>query len=135
MAAPKSKSQLPLYLGLAAAGGVGYYLYTAGGNPKVAEKQFESDLSKASAKIKSEIPGSGKEIKKDGEKWASEAGAKVDALSDKARADLAKAEGKFDQYRKDASNKTLEKIDAADRKIEEGAAKAKSGISSWFGGK
>jgi hypothetical protein len=55
--------------------------------------------------------------------------------TDKARADLAKAEGKFDQYRKDASNKTLEKIDAADRKIEEGAAKAKSGISSWFGGK
>jgi hypothetical protein len=44
MAAPKPKSQLPLYLGLAAAGGVGYYLYTAGGNPKVAEKQFESLL-------------------------------------------------------------------------------------------
>lgn len=28
-------------LGLAAIGGVGYYLYSAGGNPKVAEKQFE----------------------------------------------------------------------------------------------
>jgi len=40
MAAPKSK--LPLALGLTAAGGVGYYLYTAGGNPKVAEKQLES---------------------------------------------------------------------------------------------
>jgi hypothetical protein len=40
MAAPKSKA--PLYLTLAAAGGVGYYLYNAGGNPKVAEKQFES---------------------------------------------------------------------------------------------
>jgi hypothetical protein len=39
MAQPKS--QLPLLLGLTAAGGVGYYLYTAGGNPKVAEKQFE----------------------------------------------------------------------------------------------
>lgn len=33
-----------LYLGVAAAGGVGYYLYTAGGNPKVAEKQFEGTL-------------------------------------------------------------------------------------------
>jgi hypothetical protein len=40
MAQPKS--QLPLYLGIAAAGGVGYYLYTAGGSPKAAEKQFES---------------------------------------------------------------------------------------------
>lgn len=40
MAQPKSR--VPLIIGLAAAGGVGYYLYTAGGNPKVAEKQFES---------------------------------------------------------------------------------------------
>jgi hypothetical protein len=37
----QKKSQLPLMLGLLAAGGVGYYLYTAGGYPKVAEKQFE----------------------------------------------------------------------------------------------
>lgn len=44
MAQPKS--QLPLYLGIAAAGGVGYYLYTAGGSPKVAEKQFESTSPK-----------------------------------------------------------------------------------------
>jgi len=42
MAAPKSR--LPLALGLTAAGGIGYYLYTAGGSPKVAEKQFESTL-------------------------------------------------------------------------------------------
>merc|ERR1711977_180829 len=47
------------------------------------------------------------------------------------KAELAKAEGKFDQYRKDAGAK----IDAADRKIENKAAEAKSGISSWFGGK
>lgn len=38
-------SRTPLYIGLAAAGGVGYYLYSAGGSPKVAEKQFESMLS------------------------------------------------------------------------------------------
>lgn len=133
MAQPKSKA--PLYIGLAAAGGVGYYLYTAGGSPKVAEKQFESDLSKASAKIKSEIPGRTKEVKKDSEKWASEAGAKLDSAADKARAELAKAEGKFEAYSKDAKAETLKKIDEADRKVENGAAKAKSGISSWFGGK
>lgn len=37
-----SRSRTPLILGIAAAGGVGYYLYSAGGNPKVAEKKFES---------------------------------------------------------------------------------------------
>lgn len=42
MAQPKSR--LPLILGTTAAAGVGYYLYSAGGNPKVAEKQFESML-------------------------------------------------------------------------------------------
>lgn len=28
-------------VGVAAAGGIGYYLYKAGGDPKVAEKDFE----------------------------------------------------------------------------------------------
>lgn len=50
--------------------------------------------------------------------------------AEKARQEVANAENKLDQYRKDAN----QKIDATDRKIEEGAAKAKSGISSWFGG-
>lgn len=96
MAQPKS--QLPLLLGLTAAGGVGYYLYTAGGNPTVAEKQFEgmytsldqdyrakwltvpsADTSKASAKVKGELPGRTKEAQKTGEAWASEAGAKIDS--------------------------------------------------------
>jgi hypothetical protein len=44
LAMAQPKSRLPLILGVTAAGGVGYYLYTAGGNPKVAEKQFESKL-------------------------------------------------------------------------------------------
>lgn len=35
------KSKLPLYAGAAAVGAVGYYLYSAGGSPKVAEKKFE----------------------------------------------------------------------------------------------
>jgi hypothetical protein len=38
----QKKSNALLYVGVAAAGGVGYYLYSAGGNPKVAEKKFES---------------------------------------------------------------------------------------------
>ncbi|KAK2625308.1 hypothetical protein QTJ16_005677 [Diplocarpon rosae] len=129
MAQPKSRA--PLFIGLAAAGGVGYYLYNAGGNPKVAEKQVEADLSRASAKVKSEIPGRSQEAQKEAEKWASQAGAKVDSAVATSKAELAKAEGKFDQYRKEAGAK----IDAADKKIENKAAEAKSGISSWFGGK
>lgn len=31
--------------GLAVAGGAGYYLYSAGGSPKVAEKQFEGQCN------------------------------------------------------------------------------------------
>lgn len=37
-----SKSRMPLVLGLGAAGGIGYYLYSAGGSPKAAENKFES---------------------------------------------------------------------------------------------
>jgi hypothetical protein len=36
-----SNNRVILGLGAAAAGGVGYYLYTAGGDPKVAQKQAE----------------------------------------------------------------------------------------------
>jgi len=129
MAQPKSR--LPLVLGLTAVGGVGYYMYSAGGNPKVAEKQFQSDVASASAKVKSEIPGRGKEAQNEGEKWAAQAGSKLDSATDKARAGLSKAEGKFEEYRKDSGKK----IDAADQKIEKKALEAKSGVLSWFGGK
>lgn len=42
--AMSQKSRLPLYAGAAAVGAVGYYLYSAGGSPKVAEKKFERKL-------------------------------------------------------------------------------------------
>jgi hypothetical protein len=38
------------------------------------------DVSKASAKVKGELPGREKQVQKEGEKWASEAGAKVDSI-------------------------------------------------------
>jgi len=117
--------------GVALVAGAGYYLYSAGGNPKVAEKQFEADVSKASAKVKSEIPGRTNEAEKQTEKWTAEAKAKADSLSDKARAELQKAEA----YGKDAKDSAMKKINEMDRSVEKEAAKAKSGISSWFGGK
>jgi len=111
--------------------GVGYYLYSAGGNPKVAEKQFEADVSKASAKVKSEIPGRAKEAEKQTDKWTAEAKAKADSMTDKARAELQKAEA----YGIDAKDSAMKKINEIDRSVEKEAAKAKSGISGWFGGK
>jgi hypothetical protein len=37
------------------------------------------DAARASAKVKSELPGSTKEAKKAGEEWAQRAGSKVDS--------------------------------------------------------
>ena len=84
--------------GLVVAGAAGYYLYTAGGDPKVAQKNFEgmelgvpsfsiplltrlttADASKASAKLKSEVPGKTKEVEKKGEAYAQSAGSKLDS--------------------------------------------------------
>ncbi|KAI1416155.1 hypothetical protein F5Y13DRAFT_128287 [Hypoxylon sp. FL1857] len=125
-----SKSRLPLVLGLTAAGGIGYYLYSAGGDTKVAQKQAEADAHRVSAQFKSELPGRGDQAKKDAEKYGAEAGQKVDNALGKTQAELQKAEA----YAKDAKNAALKKVDEFDKKVEAEASKAKSGISSWFGG-
>ncbi len=48
---------------------------------------------------------------------------------------MAKAKADTEAYAKDARAKALKKVDDFDKKVEDGTAKAKSGISSWFGGK
>jgi hypothetical protein len=96
-----SRSRAPLAIGLAAAGGVGYYLYSAGGNPRAAEKQFESehttqttptyfspiivtynnttgDAHHIAAKIKGETPHRTTDAEQQGRKVGQELGAKVD---------------------------------------------------------
>ncbi|KAI1462812.1 hypothetical protein F4805DRAFT_452639 [Annulohypoxylon moriforme] len=151
-----SKSRLPLALGLTAAGGIGYYLYSAGGDGKVAQKKAEADAHRISTQFKSELPGRGEEAKKDAEKYGAQAGAKVDntvsnpvalytfpvidsnmssnkQLS-KTQAELRKAADEAEAYAKDARAATQKKIDEFDKKVEAEASKAKSGISSWFGG-
>ncbi|KAI1865872.1 uncharacterized protein JN550_008130 [Neoarthrinium moseri] len=106
-----SKSKAPLLIGLTAAGGIGYYLYGAGGNATVAQKNAEADAHKLSAKVKSEIPGRANEAEKRAESYGAQAGAKFDSAAS-----------------------TLKKVDEFDRKVEQKTAEAKSGISSWFGG-
>tara|TARA_R110002003_G_scaffold1005_9_gene22048 strand:- start:15280 stop:15684 length:405 start_codon:yes stop_codon:yes gene_type:complete len=71
-------------LGVVAAGGVGYYLYSAGGDPKLAEKKAErmysnahgetindltsaDDAANAIRRVKGDFPGQDKEAKKAGE--------------------------------------------------------------------
>ncbi|OHE93994.1 hypothetical protein CORC01_10686 [Colletotrichum orchidophilum] len=149
-----SKSKAPLYLGLTAAGGVGYYLYSAGGNPTAAEKKFESmfsssnhrlgygcilntdppypgDVHKASAEVKSHLPGRTPDAQNKG----AQVGAKLDEAVAEVDKKFSATKSNVEAYAKDAKAEALKKVDAFDKTVETEAAKAKSGISSWFGGK
>lgn len=44
------------------------------------------------------------------------------------------AKSNVEAYAKDAKSEAMKAVDKFDQKVEEGAAKAKGGISSWFGG-
>ncbi|KAJ9625373.1 uncharacterized protein PV06_07605 [Exophiala oligosperma] len=121
--------------GLALAGGAGYYLYSAGGDPKVAQKNLEADAHKLSAEIKHDLPGKGKEAEKKGEAFASQAGREFDRASADAKARLAEAEAKAKEVSQKTGTQINSAIDKFDKTVEDKAAKAKSGISSWFGGK
>jgi hypothetical protein len=46
---------------------------------KITPLTHPADLSKASAKVKGEIPGTGKEVEKKADLWATEAGQKIDS--------------------------------------------------------
>ncbi|KAK3903946.1 hypothetical protein C8A05DRAFT_32283 [Staphylotrichum tortipilum] len=100
-----SRSRATLAIGLAAAGGVGYYLYSAGGSPSAAGKKFESDAYHVADKVSAE---------------AEQKGRQVDAKAEAFNKNVSKAKGE---------------VDAAARKVEEDAAKGKSYLSSWFGSK
>ncbi|KAF2482811.1 hypothetical protein BDY17DRAFT_325065 [Neohortaea acidophila] len=114
--------------GLAVAGGVGYYLYQAGGDPKTAQKKAEADANKLSHKVKDELPGRGKEAKKDAEAAASDISAKARNAANDAKAEADKVASK-------AGTNLNAAVDQFDKSVTEGASKAKSGISSWLGGK
>lgn len=160
-----SKSRTPLFLGLAVAGGAGYYLYSAGGSPKAAEKQFERKFLSSFAslhpppteKARTNYPDdlkavrdrattSGGDIKTDAEKYGAKAGAKIDSAvaqaqteynkaASQARDAAADAVNKAESYGKDVRSQVNKSIDAFDKSVEDAASKTKSGVSSWFGGK
>ncbi|KAK4104185.1 hypothetical protein N658DRAFT_493682 [Parathielavia hyrcaniae] len=128
-----SRSKAPMAVGLAAAGGIGYYLYSAGGSPRAAEKQFESDAHHMAAKIKGETPHRSTDLEHDGRKVGQEVGGKIDNAVETINRDMSKARSETESYAKAAKADALKKVDQFDRKVEEGAAKSKSYLSSWFG--
>lgn len=83
--------------GLALAGAAGYYLYRAGGDPKVAERKAEresiamnplvqsstlmmriDDAARMSSRVRGSLPGTEKEITTKAKELGAEAGAKID---------------------------------------------------------
>jgi len=127
-----SRTRVPLIVGLTAAGGIGYYLYGAGGNPKIAETKFESDVHKASANVKSHLPGTSPNVEGSAKTYGKEAGAKIDKAWGEADKKAGQAKSNAEAYAKEAKADALRAVDKFDNKVEDGAAKAKSGISSWF---
>ncbi|KAH6609544.1 hypothetical protein Trco_002890 [Trichoderma cornu-damae] len=129
-----NRSRMPLILGLGAAGGIGYYLYSAGGNVKAADDKFESDVDRASAKIKGKLPGDSPNLQKELKGYGQEVGTKADKAWAEADKEAGKLKSNAEAYAKDAKSEALKAVDKFDQKVEDGAAKAKSGISGWFGG-
>ncbi|KAF2726260.1 hypothetical protein K431DRAFT_308677 [Polychaeton citri CBS 116435] len=132
--------------GLIAAGGVGYYLYAAGGDPKAAEKRAEHDASRLSTSIKDQLPGRASETGTEAQRLKEDARSTLQSYSNEAqsRAESLKADAKAqadklgidaEKYKQDAGKELNKAVDAFDKKVAEGAEKAKGGISNWFGGK
>ncbi|THV64132.1 hypothetical protein D6D19_10332 [Aureobasidium pullulans] len=152
-----ARSRLPLIAGLGAATFGGYYMYRAGGNPKVAEKQIEHDAARLSSAARDELPGRAKELKTEAKVYGEQIGQKIDGAVKDARDKTREFDAKFETYRADAekninkyskeANKEFNSaVDTFDKKVGDAAAnakasaevnaeKAKSGLSSWFGGK
>jgi len=128
-------------VGLGAAGVGAYYLYNAGGSPKIAEKQFEADAAQLSSKVRSDLPGKEKEAKTSAKLYAQEAGQKIDKAVDDAKATTHKVDAKLESYRANAekkfedtrkeTGKTLSNaVDTFDKTVEKKAGETKG----WFGG-
>ncbi|KAK4463476.1 hypothetical protein QBC42DRAFT_345518 [Cladorrhinum samala] len=133
------RSRAPLALGALAAGGIGYYLYSAGGSPRVAEKKAEADAYRASSKIQDHIPSNrsntAESAEQQGARLGREVGNKLDSAMNTINHDLSKAKRETEAYAKQTKAETMKKIDDFDRTVEEKAAKSKSYLSGWFGSK
>ncbi|KAH8145529.1 uncharacterized protein LAJ45_10499 [Morchella importuna] len=123
------KNRIPAYLGLGAAAIVGYYLYTAGGDPNVAKKEMKHDAASASTTVRDQLPGRGKEAKASVEEAFARVGSEVDSTNR-----IAQGQKVLEETKDRAGSKIMNAVDQADLKLEEEAAKAKKSVGGWFGG-
>ncbi|KAI1053771.1 hypothetical protein LB507_007246 [Fusarium sp. FIESC RH6] len=130
-----AKSRTPLIIGGAAATGIGYYLYAAGGNPRAAEKKFESDAHSAAADIKGHLPGRTANAEGELKGAGAAAGQKIDQVTAEADRTAGVIKSNVKSVAKDAKAEAMRVVDKFDNRVEAEAAKAKGGLSSWFGGK
>ncbi|KAI9779908.1 MAG: hypothetical protein M1835_004612 [Candelina submexicana] len=143
MANPRYR--VPLAIGVVVASAGGYYLYAAGGEPKVAQKKAEADAARFGGSNQ-------KSAQKQGEELAQELGSKIDHTIDDARAKLHETDQKVGKYTKDLSKQVSSEVSRVeaetakelkdtvntfDKTVERKTVEAKKGISSWlgFGGK
>ncbi|KAF1360805.1 hypothetical protein EJ07DRAFT_113645 [Lizonia empirigonia] len=139
--------------GLAAVGAGTYYLYSAGGDPKLAEKKLEHDAANITRRVRGDFPGQDKEAKKAGEEGyeavrataqdyanrasaeAKKAQAKYNSLSVEAKKKWDEAKARGEEYTRETSKDFNAAVDRFDREVTKDAAQAKSWLGSWFGGK
>ncbi|RPB17141.1 hypothetical protein P167DRAFT_531401 [Morchella conica CCBAS932] len=129
------KNRIPAYLGLGAAAIVGYYLYTAGGDPNVAKKEMKHDAASASTTVRDQLPGRGKEAKASVEEAFARVGSEVDSTVREGKNRIAQGQKVLEETKDRAGSKIMNAVDQADLKLEEEAAKAKKSVGGWFGGK
>ncbi|KAF7592027.1 hypothetical protein BBP40_000750 [Aspergillus hancockii] len=135
-----SKNRTGVYAALAVAGAGGYYLYRAGGDPKIAKEEIKYDANVARHKLPSDT-----KAERAGEKVGSEAGAHIDEAVNNARTqaqdasksatDLAHEKlDKLNDVRQDASSKLKTNVDKFDKTVEQKTSEAKGSLSSWWSG-
>ncbi|KAK3501803.1 hypothetical protein B0T13DRAFT_464459 [Neurospora crassa] len=129
-----SQSRILPILGAGVVGLGGYYIYKSGGSASAAEKKFEADLHRGAAKIKSELPNSSQtNARQEGAHYGKEIGGKIDEAVSQADKTYSSTKHQAEALAKDTKAEALKKIDQFDRTVEQKAAEAKAGVSSWFG--
>ncbi|KAJ9625017.1 hypothetical protein H2203_004968 [Taxawa tesnikishii (nom. ined.)] len=144
--------------GVTVAAALGYYLYAGGGDPKVAEKKFEHDVSKVySSGRGNDAEGKAKEWKTEAKVLGQQAGSQIDNAVAQVKAKTSDIDTKLEAYRADAEKKienyshdankqfnqavnnfdktVMDKVHEAEAKVQDAKKEAKSTWGSWFGGK
>ncbi|KAJ4359209.1 hypothetical protein N0V95_002375 [Ascochyta clinopodiicola] len=112
--------------GLAAVGAGTYYLYSAGGDPKLAEKKLEHDAANATRRVRGDFPGQDKEAKKAAEEGYESVRATAQDYTNRASAEAKKAEADLRAYGQQAQNRAQEVSRDAQNKAQEYSAEAQA---------